>query len=76
MITTKTVQMICFLSFPSFCTSIIPFLLADSGLMRFPHFRKAIPGGAEAAVKFIASLLGDKECGKWVRETARLPAAA
>lgn len=66
------------LSFPSFWTSIISFLLAGAGVMRFPHFR-AGPFQKEQRQlwsSLFVSLLGSKgvlECG---RESARLWAAA
>lgn len=76
-ITTKTPQIVSS-SFPSFWTSIITFLLAGGGVMRFPHFQEGPFQKEQRQLwsSLLVSLLGSKgvlECG-W--EHARLWAAA
>ena len=50
-----------FLHFQRLWTSIIPFLLADEGLMGIPCFQKGHSRGTEVTVKLT---LGSLPCGK------------
>lgn len=67
-----------FLVFSSLCTSKIPFLLADAGLRRFPHFQEG-PFQKEQRQLESSSLglfMGGTGIGMWVCESAGLWAAA
>ena len=64
---TRALWITYFLHFQRLWTSIIPFLLADGGLMRVPCFQKGHSRGTEVTVKLtLGSLPGGKEmleCG-------------